>query len=133
MKELVRTNDPVRISWLTSMLAEGGVVAIVLDTHTSILEGQIGAIPRRVMVIDEDFQAARRILANAEREIETASSLDALLGGELRSSNRGRAIGLPLIRCYWRQPSRPVPVSSTSEREWVRRHFVTRREFPRPK
>ena len=131
MKELVRTNDPVRISWLTSMLAEGGVVAIVLDTHTSILEGQIGAIPRRVMVIDEDFQAARRILANAEREITTASSLDALLRARItRSSNRWRAIGLPLIRCYWRQP-RPVPVSSTSEREWVRHCYAHR--FPEAK
>lgn len=83
MKELVRTNDPVRISWLTSMLAEGGVEAIVLDTHTSILEGQIGAIPRRVMVIDEDFEAARRILAAAEREIDTAASLDSLLDGRI--------------------------------------------------
>ena len=65
------------------MLADGGVEAIVLDTHTSILEGQIGAIPRRVMIIDEDFEAARRILADAEREIETAASLDALLGGRI--------------------------------------------------
>ena len=131
MKELVRTNDSVRISWLMSMLAEGGVEAIALDTHTNILEDQIGAIPRRVMVIDEDFEAARRILANAEREIDTAFSLDTLLEGELHSSNRGRAIGSPLIRCSWRRLSRPVLVSSTSEREWVRRRFVTRREFPR--
>ena len=80
MKELVRTNDSVRISWLKSLLAKGGVEAIVLGTHTSILEGQIGAIPWRVMVIDEDFEAGRRILANAEREIETAPSVDALLG-----------------------------------------------------
>ena len=83
MKELVSTNDPARISWLTSMLAEGGVEAIVLDIHSSILECQTGAIPRRVMVIDEDFEAACRILADAERQIETASSLDALLAGRI--------------------------------------------------
>ena len=59
MKELIRTNDPVKISWLTAVLAECGIDAIVLDTHMSILEGQIGVIPRRIMVIDEDFEAAR--------------------------------------------------------------------------
>ena len=44
MKELIRTNDPVKVSWLTAVLAECGIYAILLDTHMSILEGQIGVI-----------------------------------------------------------------------------------------
>ncbi len=66
MKELLRTTDPVLLSWLTALLADARIEAIVLDTHTSIIEGSIGAIPRRLMVIDEDFEAARRILIEAE-------------------------------------------------------------------
>lgn len=64
MKELLRTNDPVKISWVTALLADGRIEAVVLDTHTSIVEGSIGAIPRRIMVDDEDLDAARRLLAD---------------------------------------------------------------------
>ena len=42
-----------------------GIEAVVLDTYTSILEGSIGAIPRRLMVVEEDYDAARRILVEA--------------------------------------------------------------------
>ena len=67
MKELVRTNDPVLISWLTSALRDHAIEAFVLDTHTAILEGSIGAIQRRVMVADADFFMASRVLADAGR------------------------------------------------------------------
>jgi len=67
MKELVRTNDPVLMSWLTAALAREGIEAIVLDVHTSILEGSAAAIPRRIMVIDEDLPRAQRVLDAAPR------------------------------------------------------------------
>ena len=66
MKELVRTNDAVRLSWLQAILAEADIAAIVLDSHTSIVEGSIGAIPRRVMVDDSDAFRARLALSAAE-------------------------------------------------------------------
>jgi len=66
MKELVRTNDPVLISWLTAALGEASIYAVVLDTHTAILEGSVAAIQRRVMVADDDFVRASRVLADAE-------------------------------------------------------------------
>jgi hypothetical protein len=37
MKELLRTTDPVLLSWLIALLADAGIEAIVLDTHTSII------------------------------------------------------------------------------------------------
>ena len=67
MVELVRTNDPVLLSWLVTALAEAGVRALVLDAHTSVLEGSISAIPRRLMVDEGDLQHARRLLAEADR------------------------------------------------------------------
>lgn len=65
MKELLRTTDPVRLSWLTALLADAGIEVVVLDTHTSILEGSIGAIPRRLMVEEDDFAQACRVLREA--------------------------------------------------------------------
>ena len=62
MVELLRTNDIVRLSFLGALLADAGIESVVLDTHTSILEGSIGAIPRRLMVVDDDIVAARRVL-----------------------------------------------------------------------
>lgn len=69
MKELLRTTDVVRLSWVTALLADAGIDAVVFDTHTSILEGSIGAIPRRLMVADADEAAARRVLREAGEEV----------------------------------------------------------------
>ena len=65
MIELMRTNDPVLLSYLTALLADAGIEAIVLDQHTSVLEGSIGAIPRRLMVAGDDEIRARRLMASA--------------------------------------------------------------------
>jgi len=66
MHELTRTNDPVLLSWLVQALAHVGVEALVFDNHTSILEGSISAIPRRVMVREADLARAKRVLAEGE-------------------------------------------------------------------
>lgn len=65
MKELLRSNDLVKLSWLTAVLADAGIEAVVLDSHTSVLEGSALAIPRRLAVDDEDYARARRVLAQA--------------------------------------------------------------------
>ncbi len=71
MKELLRTNDPVEISWLVAVLDEAGIETWVLDSHASIVEGSISAIQRRIMVDDEDYAAAvnahRRARADLDR------------------------------------------------------------------
>lgn len=68
MRELLRTNDSVRLNWLQAMLASAGIEAVILDTHTSIIEGSIGAIPRRLMVREADEARARQVL----KDVETA-------------------------------------------------------------
>ncbi len=65
MKELLRTNNPVRISWLTALLADARIEAVILDTHMSVLEGSASAIRRRLMVDNDDYLRARRILEDA--------------------------------------------------------------------
>jgi hypothetical protein len=68
MKELFRTNDPVRLSWAEAVLSAAGIGSVVLDSYTSIIEGSIGAIPRRLMVDDDQYEHARSILEAADRE-----------------------------------------------------------------
>jgi hypothetical protein len=65
VRVLAISNDPVRLSFLTVLLADAGIAAVVLDAHTSAIEGSIGAIPRRLMVATEDEPRARRVLAEA--------------------------------------------------------------------
>jgi hypothetical protein len=65
MKELLCTNDVVKLSWLTALLADSGIEVLVLDTHASILEGSAGAIPRRLIVDSDDYTRARWVLEKA--------------------------------------------------------------------
>jgi hypothetical protein len=65
MKELIRTNDPVFLSWLQSALSDAGIEAVVFDQYTSAIEGSIGALPRRVMVLEDDLVRARQIINTA--------------------------------------------------------------------
>ncbi len=69
MKAVLKTTDPVAISWLTAELATRGIEAVVLDSHASIVEGSIGILPRRVMVADEDYDEARRLLETARQDL----------------------------------------------------------------
>ncbi len=66
MKELLRTNDPVFLSWVEATLADAGIEAIVFDGYTSAVEGSIGALPRRIMVYDDDLDRAQRLINTAK-------------------------------------------------------------------
>jgi hypothetical protein len=69
MKELFRSNDPVRLSWAQVRLRDAGIDSLVLDHHTSLVEGSIGAIPRRLMVAARDHRRAQAVIAAAEEEL----------------------------------------------------------------
>ncbi|HEV2163115.1 MAG TPA: DUF2007 domain-containing protein [Stellaceae bacterium] len=66
MKELLRTNDPVRLSWAEALLTSAGIEIVIADRHTSVVEGSIGAIQRRILVAEDDLARARALLAEAE-------------------------------------------------------------------
>ena len=91
MKELLRTTDPVQLSWLTALLADQQVEVFVLDTHTSVLEGSASAIPRRLLVSDYDYELAKRLLEAAGEMDKQEPHPDSLLDGKvsLRQSTSG--------------------------------------------
>jgi Putative prokaryotic signal transducing protein len=66
MRQLLKTNDPVLISFVEDLLSQNGIKAIVLDQNMSVMEGSIGVLPRRVMVVDDELDAAKRILKEAD-------------------------------------------------------------------
>lgn len=66
MKEIARSTDPVRLSFLTALLSDGGVTAILFDTHASIVQGSLGVLPQRLMVADDEYGDAVAILKSAD-------------------------------------------------------------------
>lgn len=71
MKELLRSNDLVYLSYVTHLLSGAGVEYLLLDSFTSAVEGSIGAIPRRLMVADDAFARARLALSNGSLTIDS--------------------------------------------------------------
>ena len=65
MRELVRTNDAVLISAIEALLKGAGIDHMVVDQNMSILEGSIGIFPRRVLVGDDQLDAAQELLEDA--------------------------------------------------------------------
>jgi hypothetical protein len=65
MKEIVRTNDVALISFVEAILSEARIGYFVADAHTSVVEGSIGALQRRILVDEHGEDDARRLLADA--------------------------------------------------------------------
>lgn len=70
MIAIIKTNNTVTLSYAQSVLNDHDIGSFIADTHASILDGSIGAIPRRLMVLGEDVIEAKEILAKAGLEEE---------------------------------------------------------------
>lgn len=64
MKELLRTNDLVLISRLEALFADSDLHVFVADGHMSAVEGSVGFLPRRIMVVDDEIEEARALMAD---------------------------------------------------------------------
>jgi hypothetical protein len=65
MLELVRTNDPVIISFIEALMRDAGIAHFVADQNMSIAEGSIGILAKRIMVDGDRLDEARTILVDA--------------------------------------------------------------------
>lgn len=65
MIELMRTNDPVLISFVEALLRDAGFSFFVADQNMSIVEGSIGILQRRILVADDEIEGARALLTDA--------------------------------------------------------------------
>ena len=67
--EIMRTNDMVGLSYAQALLKDADIACVVFDQHTSVLEGSVLAIERRLLVGDEDAAQARRVLVDAGLDV----------------------------------------------------------------
>jgi hypothetical protein len=62
MEELVRTTDPTVVAFASALLRAEEIDCWEWDVHTSVLEGSLGVLPRRLVVRRSDAFRARAIL-----------------------------------------------------------------------
>jgi hypothetical protein len=72
VEEIMRSNDPVLLSFAKSLLEDARIHVMIADQGMSVLEGSLGILQRRLLVDSERSVEARKLLT------------DAGLGAELR-------------------------------------------------
>jgi len=65
MRAVLKTLDPVMLNFAANLLEQEGIKSVVFDTHASVMDGSMGFLPRRLMVLDEDFPRAEKLLRDA--------------------------------------------------------------------
>ena len=65
MIELLRSNDMVLLSYVRALLAAEGIKGFGLDEYMNMVDGNIGAIPQRIMVDQADAERAQSMLQAA--------------------------------------------------------------------
>jgi hypothetical protein len=68
MRMVLKSNNPVVLSYAADVLTQAGIDSVVFDTHASIMDGSMAMVPRRLMVLDEDFSRAETLLRAAVPE-----------------------------------------------------------------
>ena len=69
MKELLRTTDPTVMAYASALLKGEGIDCFPIDVHMSVLEGSIGILPRRLMVADEEYALAARVMRDNQIDL----------------------------------------------------------------
>ena len=65
MIAILKTVNPATLNFAQAVLKEADIPFFVMDQNVSIVEGSIGIMPRRLMVVDEDAEDAREALTDA--------------------------------------------------------------------
>ena len=64
MKELMSTNDITKFVYAETVLNSNNIVNFAFDVNISVLEGSIGILPRRLMVMTHDYDRAVKLLTD---------------------------------------------------------------------
>jgi len=65
MREIIRSNDLIRLSFLAALLKDAGIESAIADTHASVAQGSLGILPQRLMVAEDRYESAVRVLTEA--------------------------------------------------------------------
>ena len=68
MREILRTNDPVLLSFVEALLTDARIPFDVLDRHAACVDGSILAVARRIVVDDADAATAQALVNGARAQ-----------------------------------------------------------------
>ncbi len=69
MKTIIKSNDLVYISWIEHTLNEHFIKYHILDKSMAITEGNISAIPIRILVSNQNKHLAEKTIEKAEKDL----------------------------------------------------------------
>jgi hypothetical protein len=64
MRVVLKTNNAVQLNFAEVLLSDAGIHTVVFDAEMSIMDGNLGILPRRLMVAQEDFVQAVMVLSD---------------------------------------------------------------------
>ena len=71
---IIRTMNPVTLSFAEAVLKDSGIESFLFDVNCSVLDGSTILVRKRLMIIDDDEVEARELLeaAGLAKELEPA-------------------------------------------------------------
>ena len=64
MKILIKSNEIIFLSWVKHILKENQIDYHVFDEFISSIEGSITAFPIRILVSNDDYNKAKKLIEN---------------------------------------------------------------------
>jgi tRNA1(Val) A37 N6-methylase TrmN6 len=101
MRPVLKTNNPVLLSFAQSLLNDAQIECVVFDENASVMDGSLGILPRRLMVADEDLERGEAVLREgiARRDRPRETTEDRFSDGRLvlRQPIHGFRAGLDAV------------------------------------
>ena len=69
MKTVLKTNNHITLSWVKHILECSNINFYILDESMSSVEGNISAIPMRILVDAENLKIAKELIDRAQKEL----------------------------------------------------------------
>tara|TARA_B100000524_G_C23409170_1_gene283580 strand:+ start:70 stop:279 length:210 start_codon:yes stop_codon:yes gene_type:complete len=69
METVLKTNNHITLSWVKYLLESSNINFYVLDESMSSVEGNITAIPMRILVDSKDLVRAKKIISEAKKSL----------------------------------------------------------------
>jgi tRNA1(Val) A37 N6-methylase TrmN6 len=111
MRPVLKTNNPVLLSFAQSLLADAHIESVVFDENAAVMDGSLGILPRRLMVADDDFARGRAVLDEglARASVPPEVTEDRFLGGRVlvRQRRDGFRAGLDAVMLAAAVPAIP--------------------------
>ena len=70
VQTVLKTNNHITLSWVKHILESSNIRFYILDESMSSVEGNISAIPMRILVDNENLEKAKKIINEAKKNLK---------------------------------------------------------------